>query len=168
MKEMMGNGDIAAKVIRGIEKKQKISSLPPIGSLLRILAARELDRKGKPSDALAELVPLLDGNELFQTHVALLEAYMDDGRLDKALGEARWLIANRGRAYSEFGGCKWCQQALNVVDARMASLQAAELLSKQSRLAEARREQASFDKYWPERALTVKPRNGCPPRALNL
>ena len=151
--QRMGNEDIAAKVIRGIEKKQEASSLPPVGSLLRILTARELHRKGKPSDALAELVPLLDGNELFQTHVALLEAYTDAGSLDKALVEARWLTANRGRAYSEFGGCKWCQQALNVTDARMASLQAAELLGKQSRLAEARRELASFDQFWPERVL---------------
>ena len=151
--QRMGNEDIAAKVIRGIKEKQNASSLPPVGPLLRILTAREIYRKGKPSDALAELVPLLDGNELFQTHVALLEAYTDAGSLDKALVEARWLIANRGRAYSEFGGCKWCQQALNVTDARMAGLQAAELLGKQSRLAEARRELASFDRFWPERVL---------------
>ena len=151
--QRMGNAEIAAKVIRGIEKKQKASSLPPVGSLSRILAARELRRKGKPSEALAELVPMLDGNELFQTHVALLEAHTDAGNLDKALVEARWLTANRGRAYSEFGGCKWCQQALNVTDARIASLHAAELLSKQSRPAEAKRELASFDRYWPERVL---------------
>lgn len=151
--QRMGNTDIAAKAIRGIEKREKASSLPPVGSLLRILTARELRRKGKPSDAIAELVPLLDGNELFQTHVALLEAYTDAGKLDKAVAEARWLTANRGRAYSEFGGCKWCQQALNVTDARMAGLQAAELLSKQSRLAEARRELVPFDRRWPMHLL---------------
>ena len=72
---------------------------------------------------------------------------------DKALVEARWLTANRGRAYSEFGGCKWCQQALNVTDARMASLHAAELLSRQSRPAEAKRELVAFDRYWPVSVL---------------
>lgn len=151
--QRMGNTDITAKVVRGIEKREKTSSLPPVGSLLRILTARELRRKGKPADAIAELVPLLDGNELFQTHVALLEAYTDADKFDKALAEARWLTANRGRAYSEFGGCKWCQQALNVTDARLAGLHAAELLGKQSRPAEARRALVSFDRYWPVRVL---------------
>ncbi|KAF1716492.1 hypothetical protein CSC74_11790 [Pseudoxanthomonas yeongjuensis] len=151
--QRMGNGDIAAKAIRGIQKREKTSSLPPVGSLLQILMASEPQRKDDPSAVIAELAPLVDGNELFQTHVVLLETYADAGSLDKALVEARWLTVNRGRAYSEFGGCKWCQQALNVTDARMASLRAAELLSKQSRPAEARRELASFDRHWPVRVL---------------
>ena len=151
--QRMGNGDIAARAIRAIEKGDKTASLPPVGSLLRILAARELQRKGKPSAAVAELVPLLDGNELFQTHVALLEAYTAANDLDKALVQARWIAANRGRAYSEFGGCKWCQQALNVTDTRMANLHAAELLGRQSRFAEAKRELASFDQHWPASVL---------------
>ena len=151
--QRMGNGELAATVIAAIEKREKTASLPPVGSLLRILKARELRRTGNPSAAIAELVPLLDGAELVQTHVALLEAYTDAGNLDKALAEARWLSAQRGRAYSEFGGCKWCQSSLNVADARIAKLHAAELLVRQSRLAEARRELASFDRYWPLRVL---------------
>ena len=147
--QRMGDNKLAAEVIRHVQGQGKVASNPPIGALLRILDARQALQKKEPAKAIDLLLPMVDGTELFQVRVALQDAYTAAGEPEKALAQARWLKASRGRAYSEFGGCKWCQQPLNVSDARLSGLRAAELLVAQSRPAEARRELAFFDRHWP-------------------
>ena len=111
--------------------------------------ASELCRRAHAQQSDCRAGSMLDGNEPFQTHVALLEAYAAARPATKALAEARWLTAHRGRAYIEFGGCTWCQQALNVTDTTMAHLRAAELLANSRATSKRTRELASFDRNWP-------------------
>lgn len=158
LSQRMGDDSLAAEVSRRVRGQGKLASHPPVDSLLSILDARQALRRQDPAGAIDLLLPVTDGSELFQVRVALQEAYTAAGQPEKALVQARWLKANRGRAYSEFGGCKWCQQPLNVVDARLADLRVAELLAGQSRAAEAKRELELFDRYWPASVLPDQPR----------
>ena len=47
------------------------------------------------------LVPLVDGREYYQTHVALLLAYQAQGEADKVQAQAAWLQKHRGQAVAE-------------------------------------------------------------------
>jgi len=53
---------------------------------------------GKPDDSIKMLEPLLDGSELSQTHLALLDAYASAGNKAAALQQAQWIAVHRGRA----------------------------------------------------------------------
>ncbi|TAN02859.1 MAG: putative peptide modification system cyclase [Rhodanobacteraceae bacterium] len=56
---------------------------------------------GHPLDAIATLRALINGSELFITHVALMDAEDGAGDYAGALAEAHWLSSHRGRAYME-------------------------------------------------------------------
>lgn len=121
----------------------------PVLDNLRGVAQAEIQRvSGKPRDALATLEPLVDGSELYITHVALMDAYSDAHDSAKALDEARWLSTHRGRAYLEFN----VQQVLtpfNVTLSDIALLRAAELSQALGEKNAAQKSLAEFLSAWP-------------------
>ncbi|WP_372017460.1 putative peptide modification system cyclase [Pseudoxanthomonas sp. 10H] len=124
--QRMGDPSPAAAVSAALKENDRLASIQPVKSLATVLAARQLILAEKPDEAIASLNAIVDGTEPLQARVALMEAYMAAGEADAALVQARWLAGNRGRAYAEYG-CAWCQQGLNVVDARLAERHAAAL-----------------------------------------
>jgi hypothetical protein len=94
------------------------------------------------------LKPLVNGSELYITHVALMDAY--DGARDtkNALIEARWLSSRRGRAYAEHN-MNLMLMPFNVALSDMALLRAAEFSRTLGNKADARDFLAAFDKTWP-------------------
>ena len=60
-----------------------------------------------------------DGTELTLVHAMTLRASLAAGRHPEVEAEARWLQANRGRAYAEYGGA-YLTQAASVLETRLA------------------------------------------------
>ncbi|MBB4133106.1 putative peptide modification system cyclase [Xanthomonas campestris] len=118
--QRLGDDTAANAVLQVVMTRPELSRMPPISELIALLQARTALLEGHANQAVQLLKPHLDGNEAYQAHVVLKEAYMalDDQRAVSA--ETRWLKNAHGRAYAEFGGCGWCQQPMNVFDAAMA------------------------------------------------
>ncbi len=121
LSQRIGDAQLAQRVSGTLKDKKHagLVAMQPVKSLLVVLGARQELLNGEPFRAIAALEEVLDGGEPFQAHVALLEAHLMAGQMQDALREAKWIASRRGLAYSEYG-CAWCQQGLNVVDARLA------------------------------------------------
>jgi putative peptide modification system cyclase len=118
----------------------------PVLDSLRSVAKAELARaSGKPQDALAILKPLVNGSELYITHVALMTAYMGVQDHAHALAEANWLSTHRGRAYMEGAFL----EPFNVAWSNLALLQGAEFASALGKNDEAQRLVSAFEQAWP-------------------
>jgi putative peptide modification system cyclase len=116
---------------------------------LLAIAEAEMDtRSGRASEAVAHLLPRLDGTELYLTHVALADAYTAAGRNEDAWREAQWLAAHRGRAYMEINSLQ-ILQARNVVESDLAQLRIAELAHALGHDKDAQEDLAAFDALWP-------------------
>jgi putative peptide modification system cyclase len=120
-------------------------------NMLEIAEAQLAVAEHRPKDAIATLAKRSDGTELFVTHAALMDAYAADGQPDKAATEAEWLMAHRGRAYTEYGA-EWMMAAFNVAQANLAVLRAAEIARGKGQADRARDLRARFFKAWPEGA----------------
>jgi hypothetical protein len=117
---------------------------------MRLIVTAELLRAEKqPEHAVNTLEPLIDGHELYVTHLALLDAYADKGDLTQALNEAQWLSSHRGRAYAEFGGEQF-MMAFNIVQSDLALLRTAELQQRLGRAKESAQALTAFNNAWPE------------------
>ncbi|MEP6938361.1 MAG: putative peptide modification system cyclase [Rudaea sp.] len=127
------------------------SGYPNLEHMLAIVEAELSWREGRPDDAISRLEPTVDGSELYLTHVALAAAYAAAGRNDRALAEARWLTAHRGRAYLEWNASQMLQ-ARNVIESNLGWLVAAEQAHALSHDDEARAALAEFDRIWPATA----------------
>lgn len=147
-----GDSRLAKRVLGALNTSQDVFEHPKVAELSELLHAGQERLAGDPAAAVARLRRLVTGHELFQTHVALLEAYAAAGETEAALIEARWLAAHRGLAYVEHSGGQ-ALQALNVADTRMARLRAAELLAELGRHVDAQREAQAFLKAWPSAEL---------------
>jgi putative peptide modification system cyclase len=118
----------------------------PVLDNLRGVVKAEIERAtGKPQEALATLKPLVNGSELYITHVALMHAYMDARDDTNALVEADWLSEQRGRAYMESNFLV----PFNVAWSDMALLQGAELSSALGKKREAQQLVSAFEQAWP-------------------
>ena len=118
---------------------------------LRIIAEAELSRaRGDSAEAVLKLEPLTqDASEPVLAHVALLDAYASAGDMSKALGEARWLAAHRGRAYAEYSPGNLLTP-FNVGQTNLALLRGAELAMQLGDTESAASQLESFRKAWPE------------------
>ncbi|HET6913202.1 MAG TPA: putative peptide modification system cyclase [Rhodanobacteraceae bacterium] len=93
----------------------------PVLDNLRQVAQAEVARaSGNAQQAISSLKPLLDGNELYITHVALMDAFAAAHDEARALDEARWLSSHRGQAYMEFNA----EQMLAPFNVAMANIAA--------------------------------------------
>ena len=111
----------------------------------------ELDiAAGRPKAAISLLAPRAEkGNELYFLHSVLMRAYAADRNFEKALQQADWLAANRGRAYVEFNSLNMWQPA-NVAESNLALLSAAKYADSlgNTKLGSERRK--SFEAVWPD------------------
>ncbi|HEY9112161.1 MAG TPA: putative peptide modification system cyclase [Rhodanobacteraceae bacterium] len=121
----------------------------PVLDNLRGVAKAEIERaSGNPQNALTILKPLVNGSELYITHVALMDAYADAHNNASALVEARWLSSHRGRAYVE-SNMLFTLTPFNVVESDLSLLRAAELSNTSEGAVEARHSLAAFESAWP-------------------
>jgi putative peptide modification system cyclase len=124
----IGDDQSAVGVMKRLEELTELMKAAPLAELAAVVKSRIALREGRTKDAIHLLQPYLVGRERYQTRVALMEAYLQDGRKTEALEQARWLQKNRGRAYIELD-CGHCLQALNVSDSNAAKRREAELLA---------------------------------------
>lgn len=120
LSQRLGHTAAAKAVLKVLTARPELAKMPSVAEQVLLLRARTALLEGHANEAIQLLMPHLDGNEAYQYHVVLKEAYLalDDQR--SASTETRWLKNAHGRAYAEFGGCGWCQQPMNVFDAAMA------------------------------------------------
>ena len=150
--QRMGETAMPRRVMQRLQQDKSMPRTRQIAAMTAVLQANDLRGSGQSKKAVTTLSGMIDGTEPFQVHVALLEAYAALGQRDQALAEARWLAANRGRAYTEVG-CAYCQQPLNVADTTLAHLREAELQVAGANAADARRALDAFDHSWRPGAL---------------
>ncbi|MHB8680314.1 MAG: putative peptide modification system cyclase [Rudaea sp.] len=118
-------------------------------SMRTIVEAELLRSSGHADQAIKLLQPLIDGRELYITHLALLDAYAGNRDNARALDEAHWLAEHRGRAYAEYGFAQFTT-AFNVVQSDLVLLRAAELALDLKNAVDARQSLAAFEKAWPD------------------
>jgi len=125
------------------------SDMPTLGNLLDVARAEIERASGKPENALAILKKLVNGSELYITHVALMEAYADAHNQAAALTEAQWLSTHRGRAYFE-SNMQLMLEPFNVAESDLALLRASELSNALGNESDARRSLTEFLHAWPQ------------------
>jgi tetratricopeptide (TPR) repeat protein len=148
----LGSGDQAKRTLAALEGRAKLMKAPGLNELRTVVRAELLRISGQPRDSIQLLQSFVNGNELYQTRSALLNAYRDAKNLSSALDQARWLQKNRGRAYTE-QTCGYCTQLLNVADSNLATLSEAEILEALGRDPEAAKALEDFDRRWPVEVL---------------
>ena len=121
-------------------------------NILAIAQAQIACAKSECKEAIAPLVALRDGSELYATHVALKDAYLANGNKREALAEARWLAGHRGRAYLEINSLQ-ILQTRNVAESNIALLTAAELEHALGDDDAAKKDFAAFAAAWPVATL---------------
>lgn len=118
--QRLGKPGHADRVLAFLDAHASLTAIPNVARLSVILRAEQSRLAGNPQRAAELLQSLLDGNEPYQAHVALMSAYADAGRHGQAADEARWLRRRRGLAYGELD-CGYCRQAMNVADSNLAA-----------------------------------------------
>lgn len=122
-------------------------------NLYSVVKAELIRMGGHPDQAIAILKPLIRGDELYITHVALLDAYVSEDDDANALEQARWLAGNRGRAYGEYGADQF-MTAFNVVQSDLALLRAAEISKKTRNSQDAHEFLTKFLDAWPQSKIS--------------
>lgn len=122
----------------------------PANADMHLALQAELDlAAGQAATAIAKLEPRAGkGNELYFLHSVLMRAYAANKDFEKAIQQADWLVANRGRAYAEFNsGYMW--QPANVVESNLALISAAHYANKIGRNDLAAKYRDDFAAAWP-------------------
>lgn len=147
---MAHNGDPkrASQLLSRFGPPAAASGETPLSNLRTIVDVELARADGHPQQAIESLKPFVNGNELFLTHAALMDAYAGADLREPALAEARWLAKHRGRAYAEYGANQF-MMAYNVVQSDLALLRVAELLHDLGRQAESAEALSEFAQAWP-------------------
>jgi hypothetical protein len=131
-----------------IDDDVRAGEYPELAQRLVLAEAELARREGNGADAVARLRAMVDGNEFYVVHVALMDALSGEGEHRAARDEARWLAMHRGRAYSEMHG-DYMLQLFNVVQSNLAWLAVAEFSLRLDDDAAARDALLRFDAQWP-------------------
>jgi len=83
-----GDAAYATNLIGAVGPEPRSGNYPVLSKLLAIAQAEVARVSGKPDDSIKMLEPLLDGSELSQTHLALLDAYASAGNKAAALQQS--------------------------------------------------------------------------------
>jgi putative peptide modification system cyclase len=127
----------------------KPGDAPTVATMKTLARAQIALAQGNAQSALDILAGIaIDGTELYVVHVARMDAYAALGDHAKARDEALWLIAHRGRAYTEYNA-DWVARPFNVAQSNLAWLVAAEQSIALGDKAKAREYSAGFSKRWP-------------------
>ncbi|HVF34415.1 MAG TPA: putative peptide modification system cyclase [Candidatus Saccharimonadia bacterium] len=121
---------------------------PNAERMLAIVRAQLALADGDADAAHRHLAPQLRGEPLYLAHRVSLEAWAAAGDAKRALEEAAWLVSHRGRAYGETVALA-APVTLNVAEATLAHLRAAELALAIGDRERASSELAEFDRAWP-------------------
>ena len=124
----------------------------PLNNLLAMVKAEVACSKGHPETATALLAPLVDGNELYLTHLTLLDAYSSQNDRPAALREADWLASHRGRAYGEYGAQQFLT-GFNIAQSNIALLRVSEMKFAEGDSNGARDAFQQFIRQWPQANL---------------
>jgi len=145
------NGDAASgrRALRAAAAQAAEAGYPSMDNSVAMLEAALLTHEGHPARAIARLLPLHNGNELYLSHAVLMRAYAAAKRYPDAAKEADWLAAHRGLAYAEFN-IDEALNAANVVQSNLALLSGAEYLLAAGEREQARERLAAFLKVWPK------------------
>lgn len=120
-----GDGSVATEVSTAVDAHPHLRGLPYIAEMRAVVHAWQLIDDKRGSAAIALLKPFADGSARYQTHEALMQAFLLAGDATAAEEQAKWLRQRRGLAYIELG-CGQCRQTLNIVDSNRTSPIAAE------------------------------------------
>ena len=143
----VGETKLAERALAAVDSESESDT--PVLDNLRSVAKAEIKRaSGKSQDALSTLRPLVNGSELYLTHVALMDAYADARDNASALVEAQWLSSHRGRAYCE-SNMERMLAPFNVAQSDLALLRAAVFSSALGRSSDARQSMVAFEQAWP-------------------
>jgi hypothetical protein len=142
-----GDATLANESLAGAGAQTRDANYPVLDNMRRVAEAEAARARGHAEDAVRILKPLINGRELYVTHVALMDASADAHDAATALEEAHWLIAHRGRAFTEYG-TEWVLAAFNVAQSDLAELRAAEFATTLGQKEEARREVDAFRNHW--------------------
>lgn len=147
-----GHAGVANKVLVALEPWRGPLAGTVFDKMLAVVEAGNDRLAGHPDEAIRRLEKELDGTELIQARVAMLAAARDAGHHQQAAQQADWLAAHRGRAYMEANAAQ-VLQTLNVIDTRLANLQAAEAMSALGRAGPATEALEAFLGGWPQERL---------------
>jgi hypothetical protein len=149
-----GYSSVATKVLKELSRWEKPLSDSIFNKMLAVVQAENERLAGHPDAAIRRLENEIGGAELVQTRVAMLTALSAAGRNKEALKQADWLIEHRGRAYIEANAAQ-VLQTLNVIDTRIAVLQAAEAMMALQETGPAAEKLDAFLDAWPRNRLPV-------------
>jgi putative peptide modification system cyclase len=120
----VGDGSVSKDVLAAVDARPHLQRLPYVSEMQAVVRAWQSIDAGRGKDAIALLKPFADGSARYQTHRALLQAYILSGEPVAANEQAAWLQHRRGLAYIELG-CGQCRQTLNVIDSDQSDRPAA-------------------------------------------
>jgi len=150
-----GEQALARDAIESAAPQAKGSGFPNLEHMLVIVQAEQMRVEGHADQASRLLEASIDGTELYLTHAALADAYIAAGQSDKAIGEARWLLEHRGRAYLEWNSFQLLQTR-NIIESNIAYLRMAEADHALGKDEDARKQMASFAAIWHTAALPAR------------
>lgn len=113
--QRMGSGINVTERLPPLKRAARESNDLSALRMIDLVEINQLRMSGDAAGAVARLQPLVNGEELFQVHSLLAQAYADAGDKDGQQREASWMQKHRGRAYAEWIGSAPLQ-ALNVRD----------------------------------------------------
>ncbi|QDQ74810.1 putative peptide modification system cyclase [Pseudoluteimonas lycopersici] len=115
-----GDGQIATEALVALDSRPHLRDLDYIAEMKAVVRAWQSIDAGRGDEAIALLKPFADGSARYQTHQALMQAYLLAGNRVSAAVQAKWLQQRRGLAYIE-QGCGQCRQTLNVIDSNQVN-----------------------------------------------
>jgi putative peptide modification system cyclase len=150
----VGDVELARTTLAALGSMASQPRVSPMSANMHTVAEAELMRvTGQVADAAGKLKSIIDGNELYITHVALADALVDRGDTAGAIAETRWMAENRGRAFAEYNS-RTLLTPYNIAQADLSLLRRAELSAASGNRAQANEALAAFQKAWPDTSET--------------
>ncbi len=142
-----GDAETGRTVLASFGREAVSGGYPWLNDAAAMLEAALATERGAPNEAIARLLPLHDGTELYASHSVLMRAYAAAKRFDDAGREAEWLAANRGMAYGEYNS-DYALTPTNVAQSNLAWLSGAEYALSAGENEVARKRLAAFRAAW--------------------
>ncbi|HMM68841.1 MAG TPA: hypothetical protein PKC03_18055, partial [Dokdonella sp.] len=148
MASRASNGASTKALLAGLDPDSTNGDFPDLQKLRGLVDAQRALSGADAATAAAKLKTLVDGTELNVTHLLLMEALAGAGDLAGAREQARWLAAQRGRAYAQVSA-NMAFMPFDVAQSNLALLYDAEYSMKLEESQSARDRLAEFLQRWP-------------------
>lgn len=144
-----GDPASAAGTADAVRTHPSITDYPGNTSMLRMVDAEVAMAQGKPGQAVELLSgPVARDEGLYLERSVLMRAQAAQGQWAAALEHARWLAANRGRAFAEFDALGLLRPA-NLIENNLALHAASRFARELGQASAAEKAQAEFAAAWP-------------------